>query len=89
MTTITPRLLHDRLQQGEKFHLIDVSTPAEHAEVHVPGVLLAPLDRLDERLASENGCTKDQPIVFFCRTGFTSFAETSRRSESNGAMCHS
>ena len=69
MTTITPRLLHDRLQQGEKFHLIDVRTPAEHAEVHVPGVLLAPLDRLDERLASEYGCTKDLPIVFFCRSG--------------------
>ena len=47
MNTITPRQLNDRLQQGEKLHLLDVRTPAEHAEIHVPGVQLAPLDRLD------------------------------------------
>lgn len=48
VTTITPRQLHDRLQQGEKLHLLDVRTPAEHAEVHVPDVQLVPLDQLDE-----------------------------------------
>ena len=41
MTTITPRQLNDRLQQGEKLHLLDVRTPTEHAEIHVPGVLIA------------------------------------------------
>ena len=70
MTTITPRELHDRLQQGEKLHLLDVRTPAEHAEIHVPEVQLAPLDQLDAtQLASVNGFTKDQPLYIFCRTG--------------------
>ena len=70
MTTITPRQLHDRLQQGEKLHLLDVRTPAEHAEIHVPDVHLVPLDKLDAtKLASVNGFAKDQPLYIFCRTG--------------------
>lgn len=70
MTTITPRQLHDRLQQGEKLHLLDVRTPAEHAEIHVPDVHLAPLDRLNAaQLAGENGFAKDQPLYIFCRSG--------------------
>ena len=67
MTTITPRQLHDRLQQDEKLHLIDVRTPAEYAEVHVPGVRLTPLDRLDP--AALVGCAKDQPVFLLCRPG--------------------
>ena len=70
MTTITPRQLYDRLQQGEKLHLLDVRTPAEHAEIHVPDVQLTPLDRLDAtKVASLNGFAKDQPLYIFCRTG--------------------
>ena len=70
MTTITPRQLNDRLQQGEKLHLLDVRTPAEHAEVHVPDVQLVPLDKLDAtKLASMNGFAKDQPLYIFCRSG--------------------
>ena len=69
MTTITPRQLNERLQQGEKLHLLDVRTPAEHAEIHVHGVHLAPLDRLDAQLAAEKGCAKDQPVFLLCRSG--------------------
>lgn len=70
MTTITPRQLHDRLQQDEKLHFLDVRTPAEYAEIHVAGVHLAPLDRLDAtKLSSVNGFAKDQPLYIFCRSG--------------------
>ena len=70
MNTITPRQLNDRLLQGEELHLLDVRTPMEHAEIHVPGVHLAPLDRLDATdLASANGFAKDQPLFIFCRSG--------------------
>ena len=70
MNTITPRQLNERLQKGERLHLLDVRTPAEHAEVHVPGVHLAPLDRLDPaQLADVNGFAKDQPVFVLCRTG--------------------
>ena len=70
MTTISPRQLSDRLEHGEKVQLLDVRTPAEHAEIHVPDVHLMPLDQIDStRLASVNGFTKDQPLYIFCRTG--------------------
>ena len=53
MKTITPHQLHDRLQQGETLHLLDVRTPAEHAEIHIPAVQL---DRLDTaQFASVSG----------------------------------
>lgn len=70
MKTITPAQLDSRIQSGEKLHLLDVRTPAEHAEVHVPGVHLTPLDRLDPvQLAGEQGFAKDQPIFVLCRSG--------------------
>lgn len=70
MNTVTPSQLNDRLQKGEKLHLLDVRTPAEHAEVHVPGVQLVPLDRLDAvQLAGVNGFARNQPIFILCRTG--------------------
>lgn len=70
MKTTTPRELNARLEDGEKLLLLDVRTPAEHAEVHVPGVHLAPLDRLDAtELARANGFAKDQPLFIFCRSG--------------------
>lgn len=70
MNTVTPRQLNERLQKGEKLHLLDVRTPAEHAEIHVPGVHLAPLDRLDPaQLAGVNGFAKDQPVFVLCRSG--------------------
>ncbi len=70
MNAVTPHQLNDRLQKGEKLHLLDVRTPAEHAEIHVPGVQLVPLDRLDAgQLAGVNGFAKDQPIFLLCRTG--------------------
>jgi rhodanese-related sulfurtransferase len=70
MTLITPQQLNDRLQQGEKLHLLDVRTPAEHSEIHVPGVYLMPLDKLDAtRLANLSGFAKNQPLYIFCRSG--------------------
>ena len=84
MTTITPRQLHDRLQQGEKLHLLDVRTPAEHAEIHVPDVQLAPLDRLDAtKLAG-----KDQPLYIFCRTGNRAKQAAEKLEKSGYEQCH-
>jgi rhodanese-related sulfurtransferase len=70
MTTITPRKLHDRLQHGEKLHLLDVRTPAEYEEIHIADTYLVPLDRLNAtNLASTNGFAKDQPLYILCRSG--------------------
>ncbi len=89
MTTITARQLNDRIQQGEKLHLLDVRTPAEHAEVHVPDVQLVPLDQLDAtKLASGNGCTKDQPLYIFCRTGNRAKQAAEKLEKGGYAQCH-
>lgn len=70
MNTITPAQLNARREGGEKLCLLDVRTPAEHSEVHVPGVHLVPLDRLDcAALAGTAGFSKDQPVYVFCRSG--------------------
>ena len=88
MTTITPRQLNDRLQQGEKLHLLDVRTPAEHAEVHVPDVQLAPLDQLDAtKLASMNGFAKKQPLYNLCRTGNRAKQAAEKLEKSGYAQC--
>ena len=88
MTTITPRQLHERLQRGEKLHLLDVRTPAEHAEIHVPGVHLAPLDRLDAQLAAESGCAKDQPVFLLCRSGSRAKQAAEKLEKSGYTQCH-
>jgi rhodanese-related sulfurtransferase len=70
MNTISPQELHERRQRGESLHLLDVRTPAEHAQIHVPGVQLMPLDRLDpQALANTNGFAKDRPLYLVCRSG--------------------
>ena len=70
MTTITPSKLHDRLNNGEKLHLLDVRTPTEYEEIHVPDTHLVPLDRLDStKLSTLNGFAKDQPLYISCRSG--------------------
>ena len=89
MTTITPRQLNDRLQQGAKLHMLDVRTPAEHAEVHVPDVQLVPLDQLDaNKLSSVNGFAKDQPLYIFCRTGNRAKQGAEKLEKSGYTQCH-
>lgn len=89
MTTITPRQLNDRIEQGEKLHLLDVRTPAEHAEIHVPDVRLVPLDRLNAtELAGVNGFAKDQPLYLFCRTGGRAKQAAAKLEKSGFQHCH-
>ncbi len=89
MTTITPRQLNDRLLKGEKLHLLDVRTPAEHAEIHVPGVYLVPLNRLDAaQLAGVNGFAKDQPLYIFCRSGDRANQAALKLEKSGYRECH-
>ena len=88
MTTITPRQLHERLQRGEKLHLLDVRTPAEHAEIHVPGVHLAQLDRLDAQLAADSGCAKDQPVFLLCRSGNRAQQGAEKLEKCGYTQCH-
>ena len=88
MNTITPHQLNDRLQNGEKLHLLDVRTPSEHAEVHVPGVELVPLDRLDADGLAVKGFARNEPVFLFCRTGSRAKQAAQQLEKSGFSQCH-
>jgi rhodanese-related sulfurtransferase len=68
--TIGPRELQARIDRGESVQLLDVRTPAEHARVHVPGVRLVPLDRLDpNELVAAGGFSREKPVFVLCNSG--------------------
>ncbi len=60
--------LKSLLSAGDGITLLDVRTPAEYDEVHIPGSKLLPLDRLDPGSAGSlhQGAG---PCVLICRTG--------------------
>lgn len=70
MTTIQPAELQSILESNPRAQLLDVRTPGEHAQLHVPGVHLLPLDRLDaSRLVSSHGFSKETPVYILCQSG--------------------
>ncbi len=50
-------------------HLIDVRTPQEYADGHVPGAVNIPLDQLGQRLGE---LPKDGTLYVICRSGHRS-----------------
>lgn len=70
ITTISPQELAARQARGDACELIDVRTPAEFREVHVPFARNVPLDRLDPTAlmnARDGRC--GQPLYVICRSG--------------------
>ncbi len=55
-----------RLWQTKEAILIDVRTPPEYREGHIPGVANIPLDELEKRLGE---IPRDKKVVLICRTG--------------------
>jgi rhodanese-related sulfurtransferase len=89
MNTITPQQLRSRQDGGEKVCLLDVRTPAEHAEIHVPGVYLMPLDRLDcSALSQAEGFSKDRPVFVFCRSGSRAKIAAEKLEKEGFTDCH-
>ena len=70
MQTISISELHDRTSSDESIKLIDVRTPVEYRELHVPFARNLPLDQLDANRAQEIGkATSDEPLYLICRSG--------------------
>ena len=70
MATITPAELQKLLTAQPGLPLVDVRTPVEFAEVHVPQARNEPLDRFEPaRLFGPDGLSKDQPVYLLCRSG--------------------
>jgi len=61
----------DILQDGKvriDFQVIDVRTPAEFGEVHVPGAINVPLADIPSHLSELKVKSEERPIVLMCRT---------------------
>jgi rhodanese-related sulfurtransferase len=70
MSTITPTELQKLLVTRPNLPLLDVRTPVEFAEVHVPQALNIPLDEINPRdLRASGKLLWDQPVYFLCRGG--------------------
>jgi phage shock protein E len=65
------KLAH-QLVEDQGALLLDVRTPGEFAERHLPGSLLIPHDEIDRRISevleAQEG-DRTRPIVVFCRRG--------------------
>ena len=63
---IAPAILHQKMEKGEKIHLVDVRTPIELQVCSIPGSEFVPLEKLVVKMKEWN---KDEMIVFYCRIG--------------------
>jgi rhodanese-related sulfurtransferase len=66
---VSPAELHTLLAASPQLALLDVRTPAEFAEVHLPSARSEPLARLQpDALLASGAVSRDQPVYFVCRT---------------------
>jgi len=70
MTTITAARLEALLRNDPSIAVIDVRTPLEFKEVHVPQARNIPLDELAPAKLIESGDLRaDEPVYVLCRSG--------------------
>lgn len=70
MSTISPSELKRLLDQNPDLTVIDVRTPLEFDEVHVPQARNLPLDGLAPKRLIENGeLPAHEPVYILCRSG--------------------
>lgn len=62
---VTAGELKAMIERGERVILIDVRTPQEHAEGHIPGSVLMPLNTLE----GIESLPEDGQIILYCRSG--------------------
>ena len=69
-TPTTPKVtvneLNTRLSKGERFQLIDVRSPQEYAEGHLPGAMNLPMDQAEARI---DDLQRHDPVVLICQSG--------------------
>lgn len=66
--SINPHDLHRRICDGTAVELLDVRTPGEFSNAHVPGARLIPLDDLDAAAYLKQRAP-DKPIYVLCQSG--------------------
>jgi NADPH-dependent 2,4-dienoyl-CoA reductase/sulfur reductase-like enzyme/rhodanese-related sulfurtransferase len=70
MVGISPLEVHCKMERGDDFLFLDVRSPAEYADLHLPNSELIPLGGLRKRLAE---VPKDKEIVTFCKVSLRGY----------------
>ncbi|OIN16261.1 rhodanese-like domain-containing protein [Shewanella indica] len=63
---MVPEVALTKVAQGAM--LVDVRTPEEYAEGHLPEAVNIPFEQIAEAFAKQ-GIAKDTPVVVYCRSG--------------------
>ena len=65
---ITPAVVKERLDKGEKLIIVDVRTKEEYDGGHIPNSLLIPYDEIEAKAATLLP-DKNASIIVYCRSG--------------------
>lgn len=65
---ITADAAYERMQSGDPVVIVDVRSPEEYAESHIPGAVLVPLDTIGDTMP-ELLPVKDAELLIYCRSG--------------------
>ena len=68
MTNISPEEVKERLDKGEKLHLVDVRQPEEKAEYNIGGIAL-PLGNIQNMQIDDIEGLKNDEVILYCRSG--------------------
>ena len=63
MTNISPEEVKERLDKGEKLHLVDVRQPEETAEYNIGGIAL-PLGNIQNMQIDDLEDLKNEEVIF-------------------------
>lgn len=86
MNSISPHELHYKMMAGEPFALIDVRTPSEYRNLHVPGAVLEPLDSLDSSRLLQNH-SPQTPLYVICQSGTRATQAIRRLQKAGVRLC--
>jgi len=85
---ITPRGLKQRLDAGEKIHLVDCREPYEYQLAHIDGCELIPMRSVPANLPHLKGKAEESPVVVYCHHGMRSLQVVNWLRE-QGVACQS
>lgn len=88
MTSITPQLLHQKMTAGESLYLVDVRTPREFGQVHVPGAILEPLESFQiSRVKHHVSSSPEAPLYILCHSGSRAKQAMARLQQAGVSRC--
>jgi rhodanese-related sulfurtransferase len=69
---VSPQEVKQRIDAGEKLHLIDVREPHEYAQARIEGSELIPMRSVPAALQSLDARADEAPLIVYCHHGVRS-----------------